>query len=133
MTDLITVEFTNLQKVITKLSMFDRKVSKRILTAGVRAGARKARQIEKRVMYVRTGLAKKSLKLKSKTNPKTGELKVSVTGSGHKGYYFSFVEAGTKRIKGRHVIEKAMEQNQSLIFRTVATKIEQRITEEMRK
>jgi HK97 gp10 family phage protein len=120
----VSIQITGDKELIAKLNRLSGPEMKAALRKATRAGAKPMLNAARQTAPERTGDLRRATKLRQKTKGNS-----VTTGVQTKIRYGSFVEFGTRKMKGQHFIEDAADREQSSSLSTCVNEIANQIQE----
>jgi HK97 gp10 family phage protein len=127
----MAIEVKGAEELIAKLKRLAAKDAKTACRKGTRKGAKVILDQARAIAPERTGTLRRNIKIRQRTNKGTVSATVQIkTGNPPEGaYYGSFVEFGTKKLKGEHFLQDAADSRADDALGVAVEEIAQQIEE----
>lgn len=129
-----TVTITGAKELQAKLAKLPKKVANKIQRQGIRKGAKIIQEEARRLVPRKSGLLRKSIKVRVPKKKRRGEIIISVqTGSlgdfKGKSFYGAFVEYGTSKMAARPFMRPAADNKKQAATDAIVQSIREGIRE----
>lgn len=126
-----------IEAVLNALGEVDKKLGKKILRKGLRAGAKVVENFVKANAPIGdSGLVLASIKVKAQKKSRKSFGLVVTTGDSHpykgKAYYAAFIEYGTSKMPARPFLRESYEQSKDIALAVIEQKVFQLIDESVK-
>ena len=109
-----TLTISGSRELARKLEELPKRVHRKVLSQAMRAAARVVQARAKALAPVDTGLLKRSLKIRAIRRNRRGNVGVTLSTRAvdfGPAFYGSFVEYGTRKLRGRRFIKRAFDES----------------------